>query len=61
VSIALDPRALIEAEARALLTRAHRVRPLALTETTVVAASFSMDAQAAIERLLSQGRHDCRP
>lgn len=60
MAISLEPRALIEAEARALLTRANRVRPLALTETTVVAASFSMDAQAAIERLLSEGRHDCR-
>lgn len=60
MSAFLAPKQLIELEARALLTRAHRVRPFALTETMVVAASFSVEAQAAIERHMSVGRHEVR-
>src|SRR5262245_37149461 len=56
----LGPKALLELEARALLARAHRVRPFALTETMVPAAAFSMAAQAAIERHLSAARHTIR-
>jgi len=54
------PARFVEHEARALLTRAARIKPFALTETTVVAASFSMRAQAAIEKLLAHGRHELR-
>jgi hypothetical protein len=57
---ALTPVRFVEHEARALLTRAARIKPFALTETTVVAAAFSMRAQAAIERLLAHGRHELR-
>jgi hypothetical protein len=47
---------LIEQEARALLTRLERVRPLAVNETMVPAAALAPPAQIAIERFLIQGR-----
>ena len=43
-------------EARALLTRLARVRPLVLYETMVPAASISPLAQRTIERYLAEGR-----
>lgn len=51
---------LIELEARALLTRLDRVRPLALHETTVAAAALVPSAQVPIERFLLRGRQDLR-
>ncbi|GAA3815724.1 hypothetical protein GCM10022403_056550 [Streptomyces coacervatus] len=48
--------ALLEGEARALLTRLNRVTPFALHETMVPAASPSAAAQSAIERFLMEGR-----
>src|SRR5215218_3164895 len=53
-------RNLVEHEARALLTRVARIRPFALSETTVPAASFTVGAQAAIERYLAVGRRELR-
>ncbi len=47
----------LEQEARALLSRLSRLRSFALQETMVPAASISVEAQAAIERHLSRGRH----
>ena len=53
-----DTRAsrLVELEARALLTRLERVKPLALHETTVPAAALTPAAQLLIERFLFDGR-----
>ena len=56
----LDARRLVEFEARALLTRASRIKPFALTETMVLAATFPIEAQAAIERYLVVGRRAIR-
>ncbi len=47
-------------EARALLTRLDRVKPFALHETMVPAASVSSEAQRAIEGLLYKGRRELR-
>ena len=47
-------------EARALLTRLMRVKPFALYESAVPAASISPNAQIAIERHLADGRRDLR-
>lgn len=52
--------AMLEQEARALLTRLDRVRSFALHETLVPAAALSLDAQVAIERYLSRGRRALR-
>lgn len=47
-------------EARALLTRLMRVRPFALYETAVPAASILPNAQIAIEHYLADGRRELR-
>lgn len=47
---------LLEQEARALLTRLARVKPLALQETMVTAAALAPKAQVAIDRYLLAGR-----
>lgn len=47
-------------EARALLGRLARLRPFALHETMVTAATLSMPAQVAIESYLIAGRRDLR-
>ena len=47
----------LEQEARALLCRLGRVKSFAIQETMVPAASLSVEAQAAIERFLTAGRH----
>jgi hypothetical protein len=51
------PSALIEQEARALLTRLDRVRPFALHETMVPAAALPPALLSAIDRYLIAGRH----
>lgn len=51
---------LLAQEARALLTRLARVRPLALHEPMVPAAGISPIAQTAIERYLAEGRRELR-
>lgn len=53
-------RALLEQEARALLTRLDQVKPLALQETMVLAAALPARAQSAIERFLYNGRVSLR-
>ena len=50
----------LEQEARALLTRLGRVRPFALQETMLPAASLSPAAQIAIERFLIGNRYQLR-
>jgi len=50
----------LEQEARALLTRLGRVRPFALQETMLPAASLSPAAQIAIERFLIGNRYRLR-
>jgi hypothetical protein len=50
----------LEQEARALLCRLQRVKSFALQETMVPAASFGVEAQAAIERFLTRGRRRLR-
>ncbi|MFE0103456.1 hypothetical protein [Streptomyces sp. NPDC059009] len=52
--------ALLEGEARALLTRLARVKPFALHETMVPAAALTPAAQTAIERHLAAGRERLR-
>jgi hypothetical protein len=47
---------LLEQEARALLTRLALVKPFALNDTMVLAASVPIPAQAAIEAYLASGR-----
>jgi len=47
-------------EARALLTRLERVKPFALHQTSVPAASISPAAQVGIERYLAEGRKELR-
>ncbi len=51
---------LLDEEARALLTRLARVRPFALHETMVPAATPTTAAQAAIESYLAEGRRELR-
>jgi hypothetical protein len=48
----------LEFEAQALLTRLQRVKPFALQMTSVPAAAVSLQAQGAIEHVLSQGRRE---
>jgi hypothetical protein len=50
----------LEQEARALLTRLGRIRPFALQETMLPAASLSNAAQIAIERFLIGNRYRLR-
>ncbi|WP_433612661.1 hypothetical protein [Prescottella agglutinans] len=60
----MDPgttaHALIDTEARGLLTRLDMVRPFVLNETMVVAACLPYDALVAIERFLHQERKRLR-
>jgi tellurite resistance protein len=49
---------MLEMEARALLTRLARIKPLALLETTVAAAALSPSAQSGIDRFLLAGRRE---
>ncbi len=60
--MAISPYAawMLEHEARALLTRLARVKPFALQEVMLPAASLSPGAQAAIERHLVLGRRRLR-
>lgn len=51
---------LLDQEARALLSRLERVKPLALQETMVPAAMLPIEAQAAIDQYLAQGRRRLR-
>src|SRR3954471_15141314 len=51
---------MLEQEARALLTRLGRIRPFALHEAMVPAASLSTPAQSAVERYLATGRRELR-
>jgi hypothetical protein len=50
----------LERETRALLMRLGRVRPFALQETMIPAASITQAAQLAIERFLIGGRYQLR-
>ncbi len=54
----MDSHRFLEFEAQALLTRLNRVKPFALQMTSVPAAAVSLQAQAAIERMLAQGRSE---
>jgi hypothetical protein len=51
---------LLAREARAMLTRVDRVRPLVLKETMVPAAALAPDAQNAVEAFLFEGRRELR-
>ncbi|WP_338868796.1 hypothetical protein [Myxococcus stipitatus] len=51
---------MLSQEARALLTRLERIKSFAMSETMVPAATLSMEAQAAVERYLVQGRRELR-
>ncbi|MCC6916814.1 hypothetical protein [Nitrosomonas sp.] len=51
---------MLEQEARALLTRLKRVKPFALHETMLPAASLLPAAQTGIERYLMRGRQELR-
>ncbi|MFD0466264.1 hypothetical protein ACFQY9_34730 [Microvirga aerilata] len=51
---------MLEQEARALLTRLGRVKPFALIEPMVPAASLPINAQGATERYLVEGRRELR-
>jgi hypothetical protein len=51
---------MLEQEARALLTRLARVKPFALQESMLLAASLLPDAQVAIENFLTRGRRQLR-
>lgn len=53
---ALDVTASLEREARGLLSRLERVKPFALQETMVPAASLSLRARGAVEAYLAEGR-----
>ena len=55
-----DASRLLEYEARSLLERVSEVRPFALTLPMVAAAAPSVQAQAAIERFLFEGRKSMR-
>lgn len=52
----VDATSLLDQEARALLTRVQRLRPLVLHETLVPAAGFEPAALAAVEVFLAEGR-----
>jgi hypothetical protein len=54
------PNWILEQEARALRTRLARVKPFALLEPMLPAASISAPAQTAIERYLAAGRRELR-
>src|SRR5512134_3198683 len=56
----LQCRRFLEYEAHALLTRLNRLKPFALQMTSVPAAAVSVEAQAAIERVLGAGRRELR-
>jgi hypothetical protein len=60
--MAIDPNAarILSQEARALLTRLARVKPFALVEPMLPAASLLPTAQAAIEQYLISGRRQLR-
>ncbi len=58
MSIASEGKWLLMQEARALLTRLQRVKPLALQEPMLPAAALLPPAQSAIERYLIEGRRD---
>jgi hypothetical protein len=47
---------MLEQEARALLTRLGRVKPLAMQESMLPAAGLLPESETAIERFLSTGR-----
>src|ERR1700742_124754 len=47
---------MLEQEARALLTRLSRVKPLALQESMLPAAGLLPDTQVEVERFLTSGR-----
>ncbi|HNE58147.1 MAG TPA: hypothetical protein PK531_06855, partial [Nitrosomonas sp.] len=51
---------MLEQEARALLTRLKRVKPFALHETMLPAASLLPAAQVGIEQYLMKGRRELR-
>ncbi|HEX6625340.1 MAG TPA: hypothetical protein VF064_16620, partial [Pyrinomonadaceae bacterium] len=51
---------LLEQEARALLSRLARVKPFALLEPALPAATIPPNAQTAIETFLASGRHELR-
>lgn len=51
---------LLSQEARALLSRLDRVKPLVFQETMVLAASLSPAALSAVETFLVEGRNDLR-
>jgi hypothetical protein len=51
---------MLEQEARALLTRLGHVKPLAMQESMLPAASLLPEAQTAIERFLANGRLELR-
>jgi hypothetical protein len=51
---------LLAEEARAMLTRLDRVRPLVLEAPMVPAAALTFDAQTAVERFLFEGRRALR-
>jgi hypothetical protein len=59
-NFAYDSHRFLEFEAHALLTRLNRVKPFALQMTSVPAAAVSLQAQAAIEEVLAQGRRELR-
>jgi hypothetical protein len=60
MNTAASARWLLEQEARALLTRLGRVRPFALQETMLPAATLTPAAQLAIEQFLIGGRFSLR-
>jgi len=51
---------ILEEEARALMTRLDRIKPFALLEPMVPAASLFPNAQSAIERTMIEGRRELR-
>lgn len=52
--------ALLESEARGLLSRLNQIKPFVMHETMVLAAALPTDAQLAIERFLHSGREQLR-
>lgn len=60
IRLAPTAAALLEREARALLTRLDRVAPFALKNTMVPAAALMPVSQVAIERYLLKGRRELR-
>jgi len=51
---------MLEEEARALMTRLDRIKPFALLEPMVPAASLYPNAQTAIEQAMVEGRRELR-